>query len=123
RARVRDVETVDEVEHAHVRALALERRDDRRADSRPPAGDERGAERHDVVATGSCANCSRNAVLRNLPTAVFGISAMNSKRSGSHNFAKFGARNSRNSSAVAVAPSFNTTAARGRSDHLSSGMA
>ncbi len=34
------------------------------------------------------ANRSRSAVLRNLPTAVFGISSTNSKRSGSHHFAK-----------------------------------
>ena len=36
------------------------------------------------------ANCSRRAVLRNLPTAVFGISSTNSNRSGSHHLAKFG---------------------------------
>ena len=47
-------------------------------------------------------NRSRSAVLRNLPTAVFGISSTNSNRSGSHHFAKLGARNSRSSSAVAV---------------------
>ncbi len=31
--------------------------------------------------------CWRRAVLRNLPTAVFGISVTNSKRSGSHHLA------------------------------------
>ena len=41
-----------------------------------------------LVGAGSCANCSRSAVLRNLPTLVFGISATNSMRSGSHHFAK-----------------------------------
>ena len=39
--------------------------------------------------------------MRNFPTAVFGISSTNSKRSGSHHFAKLGARCSRSSSAVA----------------------
>ncbi len=48
---------------------------------------------------------------------------MNSNRSGSHHFAKFGARNSRSSSAVAVCPSRSTTAASGRSSHFSSGTA
>ena len=38
----------------------------------------------------ACANCSRSAVLRNFPTAVFGISSTNSNRSGSHHFAKLG---------------------------------
>ena len=50
------------------------------------------------VAVVCCANCSRSAVFLNLPTAVFGISSTNSKRSGSHHLAKCGARNSRSSS-------------------------
>src|SRR5262249_10846373 len=81
---------------------------------------ERGSH---VFETGSCANWSRSAVLRNLPTLVFGISSTNSKRSGSHHLANCGARYSRSSSAVAVAPSLTTTAASGRSDHFSSGIA
>src|SRR5262249_19304961 len=66
---------------------------------------------------------SRGSILRNWPTLVFGIAWMNAKRSGSHHFAKLGARNSRSSSAVAVAPSLRTTAASGRSPHFSSGTA
>ena len=54
-----------------------------------------------IAVAGSGANISRSSVLRNLPTLVFGISAMNSNRSGSHHFAKSGARNARNSSDVA----------------------
>src|SRR5439155_6123871 len=68
-------------------------------------------------------NISRSSILRNLPTLVFGISSMNSNRSGSHHFANCGARKSRSSSLVAVAPSFSTTAASGRSAHFSSGIA
>ena len=71
--------------------------------------------------TAAVANCSRRAVLRNLPTAVFGISSTTSNRSGSHHFAKWGARNSRSSSGSAVCPSRKTTTASGRSDHFSSG--
>ena len=69
------------------------------------------------------ANCSRSAVLRNLPTAVFGISSTYSNRSGSQNFANDGARKSRSSPSDADAPSRSTTTASGRSDHLSSGTA
>jgi hypothetical protein len=58
-----------------------------------------------------------------LPTAVFGISGTNSYASGSHHFAKFGARNSRSSSGVAVAPSRSTQTASGRSSHFSCGIA
>src|SRR5882762_1013848 len=42
------------------------------------------------VSAGRVANISRSSVLRNFPTLVFGISAMNSYRSGSHHRAKFG---------------------------------
>src|SRR3970282_1020235 len=62
-----------------------------------------------AVSAGWAANCSRNAVLRNLPTAVFGISSTNSKRSGSHHFAKLGARNSRSSSSDADGPLLRST--------------
>src|SRR6185503_3559903 len=68
-------------------------------------------------------NSSRSSVFLNLPTLVLGISSTNSKRSGSHHFAKSGARNSRSSAAVAVAPSRSTTAASGRSSHFASGTA
>ena len=61
--------------------------------------------------------------MRNLPTAVFGISSTNSNRSGSHHFAKLGARKSRSSSSVADWPSRSTTTASGRSAHFSSGTA
>src|SRR5437899_2442081 len=57
---------------------------------------------HAVAVSG--ANISRSSVLRNLPTLVFGISATNSYRSGSHHFAKFGSRHARSSSAVADWP-------------------
>ena len=58
-----------------------------------------------------------------MPTAVFGISSTNSNVSGSQNLAKFGARNSRSSSAVAVLPSRQTQTAIGRSSHFSCGIA
>src|SRR5262249_8290338 len=79
--------------------------------------------RSQPVWAGSVANCSRSAILRNLPTLVFGISATNSNRSGSHHFANCGARNSRSSSTVAAPLSFSTTTASGRSPHFSSGTA
>src|SRR5262249_20116931 len=80
-------------------------------------------DRSQPVWAGSDANCSRSAILRNLPRLVFGISSTNSNRSGSHHFANCGARNSRRSSAVADAPSFRTTTASGLSPHFSSGTA
>ena len=66
---------------------------------------------------------SRSAVLRNLPAALFGISVTNSNASGSHHFAKLGARNARSSSAVAVCPGFSTTTASGRSCQRACGTA
>ena len=97
----------------------------RRAEPGAPARDEERAPRRPPLRRGAgvFANCSRRAVLRNLPTAVFGISSTNSNRSGSHHFAKWGSRSSRSSSAVAVAPLLATTTASGRSPHFSSGIA
>jgi len=111
-----DVEEVDPGRaHAHeslavlrdgvVDVTELERRVDRRQDG--------GLQ---LVGAVSAANCSRSAILRNLPTLVFGISATNSIRSGTHHFAKLGTRNSRSSSAVAAEPSRSTTAASGAPD-------
>ena len=59
----------------------------------------------------------------NLPTAVFGISSTNSKRSGIQNFAHCPERCSRSCSSVALWPSFKTTTASGRSAHFSCGIA
>src|SRR5207248_1013176 len=56
-----------------------------------------------------------------LPILVFGISVMMVQRSGSHQRATFPSRNARKSSGVAVASSFSTTHASGRSSHFSSG--
>src|SRR5262249_43743876 len=108
----------------HVRPPTSEEGGSGGAEPGPAARDEERPPR-DVhyVETGASANCSRSAVLRILPTPVFGSSATNSMRSGSHHFAKWGARKSRSSSAVAVCPSRTTTTASGRSCHLSSGIA
>src|SRR5262249_44966012 len=59
-------------------------------------------------AAGASGNISRNAVLRNFPTAVFGISSTNTNASGSHHFAKSAVRNPRRSSSVADCPSRRT---------------
>src|ERR1700682_2557017 len=64
------------------------------------------------------ANCSRRAVFLNLPTEGRGISGRKRNASGSCHLAKDLARNSRSSWGVAVAPSFKTTAANGRSCHF-----
>src|SRR5207302_11022431 len=101
--------------------LAPERVDDRCVDGVDRRIVEPDSLDHEV--TTSFANISRSSVFRNLPTLVFGISATNSNRSGSHHFAKFGARNARSSSPVAAAPSLSTTAASGRSSHFTSGIA
>ena len=80
---VADVVAVREVPDDDLVALGLEPLDERGADPRRAAGDERPH-------AGSPANISRSAVLRNLPTPVFGIASTNSNRSGSHHFAKLG---------------------------------
>ena len=54
----------------------------------------------------------------NFPADVRGIASTNSNASGSQNFANCGARNSRSSAGVALAPGFKTTAASGRSSHF-----
>src|SRR5215472_9312330 len=66
-------------------------------------------------------NCSRNAVFLNLPTDVRGISATNTNASGSCHLANDFAKCAHSSSGVADAPSFNTTAASGRSCHFGCG--
>src|SRR6266851_856052 len=68
------------------------------------------------------ANCSRRAIFLNLPTEVRGMVSRKTKASGSCHLAKDFARNARNSSPVARAPSFKTTAARGRSCHFGCGI-
>src|SRR5207342_599656 len=110
---------------AHVVVERLELRPERLDDPCVDRIDRRVVEpdRLDQVGTCSLANISRSSVFKNLPTLVFGISVMNSYRSGSHHLAKFGARKSRSSSPVAVAPSRRTTAASGRSSHFASGIA
>src|SRR5262249_4914892 len=114
---------------ARVAAEFLERVPERVEDDAVDRIDRRVVEPdgldHAPAGSGSpaLANISRSSVLRNLPTLVFGISSTNSNRSGSHHLAKFGARNSRSCSGVALAPSFRTTAASGRSAHFSSGIA
>ena len=81
---------------ANVVAQRLERVPERLEDRAVDGVDGRVVEPdgldHGAVA-GTLANISRSSVLLNLPTLVFGISATNSKRSGSHHLAKFGARN------------------------------
>ena len=105
RVGIGDVEAVHHVEHLHVSAFGAEQRDGRSADARSAAGDQCRARKPAQGAGTDCfANCSRSAVLRNLPTAVFGISSTNSNRSGSHHFANVPARYSRSSSGVAVCP-------------------
>src|SRR4029077_6340986 len=75
------------------------------------------------ASAGAGGNISPRAVFRNFPTAVFGISSMNTKASGSHHFAKSAARNSRNSSPVTVCPSRATQPASVLSSHFSLGIA
>src|SRR6267154_2435629 len=68
------------------------------------------------------ANCSRRASFLNLPTEVRGMDSRKTKASGSCHLANVSARKARNSSAVACAPSFKTTAASGRSCHFGCGI-
>src|SRR6266567_5653078 len=66
----------------------------------------------------------RSTFLSNLPTLVLGMASMKTTSSGSHHLATWGRRKSRISSLV-ICPSNSglaTTQARGRSDHLGSGM-
>src|SRR6266702_4376456 len=67
-------------------------------------------------------NCSRRAIFLNLPTEVRGMASRKTKASGSCHLAKVSARKARNSSGVAFAPAFKTTAASGRSCHFGWGM-
>src|SRR3989442_14787996 len=68
------------------------------------------------------ANCLRRGSFLNLPTLVRGMASIKTKASGSCHLAKDSARKARNSCGVALAPSFKTMAARGRSCHLGCGM-
>ena len=55
-ARVRDIETVAQVEDAHVDALFLEQRDERRADPGCPAGDKGRTRKHGAYSKRLCAS-------------------------------------------------------------------
>ncbi len=61
--------------------------------------------------------------MSNLPTLVFGTSAMIDHRSGSHHLDTRGVRKTSRSSGVVADPSSSTTATSGRSLHRSSGTA
>src|SRR5882762_7868638 len=68
------------------------------------------------------ANCSRRASFLNLPTEVRGMVSMKTKASGSCHLANVCERKARSSCGVALAPSFRTMAASGRSCHFGCGM-
>src|SRR5262249_15323207 len=67
------------------------------------------------------ANWSRSAVFLNLPTLVRGIASTKTNASGTCHLAKDCRKKLRRSSGAAVAPSFSTTTASGRSCHFGCG--
>src|SRR5467141_521383 len=68
------------------------------------------------------ANCSRRASFLNLPTEVRGMVSIKTKASGVCDLANVCERKARNSCGVALASSFKTMAASGRSCHFGWGM-